>query len=76
MRDTKRFRAKVQTSLQTANKFEVIKDCLDRLDRFLGPILVSKQRNKRVEQQASDIKHVWKQWAREKATLRMNNRVT
>ena len=66
----------MQTSLETASKFEVIKDCLDRLDRFLGPILVSKQRNKHVEQQASDVKQVWKQWARAKATLRMNNQVT
>ena len=66
----------MQTSLQTASNFEMIKDCLDQFDRFLRAILVSKQLTKHVEQQASDIKHVWKQWAREKATLRMNNQVT
>ena len=58
----------VQDYSQIGSNFEVI---LDWFERFL-----SKQITKHIEQQASDIKHVWKQWAREKATLRMNNQVT
>ena len=76
-RDQKGFRAKVQTSFTDSDWFwSDLTDRLDRLNRFLRPILMRKQRNKHVEQQASDSKQVWKQWARAKATLRMNNRVT
>ena len=46
------------TSFTDSEQVEVIKDCLDRLDRFLRAILVRKQITRHVEQQASDIKHV------------------
>ena len=75
-RDQKDVARKCRPVLQTASKSKWLTDYLDRLDRFLGPILVSKQIIRHVEQQASDGKHVWKQWARAKATLRMNNQVT
>ena len=70
-RETKRFRAKVQTSLQTANN-----DWFLDLQIVLDQPASKQAASKHIEQQAGSFNHVWKQWARAKAILRTINQMT